>query len=204
MNRDVESLEKIVEGALNTPEEPDWTPNGLDFFARYLFMRLADEVVGMTEFSPDFDFDLEHFCEAALSSYSSGWRFFILQADDKRQFELDSIPLAAKRSKLTTFPKDQFLSRLESLIYSLRVRENLLGLFPAFDRLRTQVWERSPDLGVPIFWCIDEQEVDDAVARRQTDRLPPWGITHGGYQAAAERICTCLSGDFGAESAGIR
>lgn len=160
-SRGARAVEKLVRDAWAQDDVLKWTSNGLDWDAERLFWRLREEAKRMIE--PEWMVDFA----PLLLSFSAPWRFIVFHTGATPPDGATSEEVAARIVECISLPNDTFLNDLEGLIYRLRVRENLIGLFPAFGLFRQRVLDET--LQVParqFLWLVDEADIDAALKRR--------------------------------------
>ena len=167
--RNASTLQKAVDEAWAHREVPRWTIHLRDTKMMLLFTGFREEIAQMKNSKSDREPD-PRLSESVLTSYSAPWSFIILHAANIPPLAAASSPLTPRISKVIGVRHDAFLNELESLLYSLRNRENLLGLccgFESFQDYRTEEMYQEPP--PPIAWSINEKPIQDAVAWRQLE-----------------------------------
>ncbi len=168
-------LLESVTNSFNVCEKPEWTDCNRDQELKHVFFALRREM-GLSASEAEWN---ESFQPPTLEErFGPSWRYVIVTAGDPGRCEAATAFLTQGISRPEHYPCDpaEFLDRLESAFYHIRVTRNIRGLFLCGQRADGYIGRKFDNS--PIFqWHVDEKLVLEAL---KTNLLRFWIFAAGG------------------------
>jgi hypothetical protein len=149
-------LVKSVVDSFKEHEKPDWTDCNRDQELKHVFFTLRREILRASESEWN-----ESFQPPTLNErFGSGWRYVVVKAGDPGACEAATAILTKgiSRPEDSTCDSAEFLDRLESAFYHIRITQNIRGLFLCGQKAEGYISRKFDES--PVFqWHVDKHSV---------------------------------------------